>query len=382
MKVRAFIMGAILSCLIVPWAHAAPAIEFGDDSSRWANDGECDDPRFSGPGAASKMLEADRFHDASDCGRLYQRGEIQLNSGESVDERATRSSTLTRIVIDGIDFGDDSGDYSLDDECDDPRFSGPGSAELLIEPDRFRDASDCSALYQRGQVQRVADTHGAVRVVQNGQAQRGQLTDSIYPDRYRYQGSAGATLVADLQAADFDTYLTLVTPSGVRLSNDDYNDDQNHSRLKLALTETGEYQVEVAGYYSSASGAYLLKLAQITTVADNDYEGALDSDDAVSDKGEFVDTYTFEGQSGQFVSIELGSDAFDTFLVLRSPDGSVEFNDEAECSYENCQSTYYYNSVIERELSLPGTYTVRIMSFAPGETGAYHLHVVQSDMSH
>ena len=27
-------------------------IDFGDDSSEWANDGECDDPRFEGTGSA------------------------------------------------------------------------------------------------------------------------------------------------------------------------------------------------------------------------------------------------------------------------------------------------------------------------------------------
>ncbi|MBY5929595.1 hypothetical protein KUV86_10775 [Halomonas sp. DP8Y7-3] len=53
-------------------------IEWGDDGSQWSNDGECDDPRFLGPGAAAGNIDADRFHDASDCRSLYEQGQLYL----------------------------------------------------------------------------------------------------------------------------------------------------------------------------------------------------------------------------------------------------------------------------------------------------------------
>ncbi|PTY36067.1 hypothetical protein BGP77_01745 [Saccharospirillum sp. MSK14-1] len=58
--------------------QSASDIEWGDNTSPWANDGECDDPRFAGPGAASMNNVSDRFHDADDCRSLYQSGEIYL----------------------------------------------------------------------------------------------------------------------------------------------------------------------------------------------------------------------------------------------------------------------------------------------------------------
>lgn len=57
---------------------SADDIEWGDNSSEWANDGECDDPRFAGPGAAVGNNASDRYHDANDCRSLYQRGELYL----------------------------------------------------------------------------------------------------------------------------------------------------------------------------------------------------------------------------------------------------------------------------------------------------------------
>ena len=57
----------------------AIAVDFGTDSSRWANDGECDDPRFTGPGMTSTpLLDEDTRHDASDCRRAFQAGQIRL----------------------------------------------------------------------------------------------------------------------------------------------------------------------------------------------------------------------------------------------------------------------------------------------------------------
>ena len=53
-------------------------VVFGDDKSLYAHDGECDDPRFEGPGMATTLLDEDRLHDATDCRQQYQAGRIQL----------------------------------------------------------------------------------------------------------------------------------------------------------------------------------------------------------------------------------------------------------------------------------------------------------------
>lgn len=51
-------------------------INFGDDSSQWANDAECDDPRFAGPGTHEVLLAEDIYRDATDCMKLLQAGLI------------------------------------------------------------------------------------------------------------------------------------------------------------------------------------------------------------------------------------------------------------------------------------------------------------------
>ena len=110
------------------------AIAFGDDSSNWASDGECDDPRFEGSGMASYLSESDRLSDATDCQTLFNQGQVSLKA------------------VDGINFGNDSSNWASDGECDDPRFEGPGMASYLIESDRLSDASDCRLLFDQGDV--------------------------------------------------------------------------------------------------------------------------------------------------------------------------------------------------------------------------------------
>ncbi len=53
-------------------------VDFGDDASEWARDGECDDPRFEGPGVDLFLFHEDRGRDATDCRRLWQEGSVRL----------------------------------------------------------------------------------------------------------------------------------------------------------------------------------------------------------------------------------------------------------------------------------------------------------------
>ena len=58
---------------------AASQVDFGDDSGTWANDDECDDPRFEGRGMTDTvLLDDDIRHDATDCREAYERGELTL----------------------------------------------------------------------------------------------------------------------------------------------------------------------------------------------------------------------------------------------------------------------------------------------------------------
>lgn len=202
MRVCAFI--GFIMCFAAG-AASAQSIDFGNDSSQWSNDGECDDPRFEGPGMTSTpLLDSDIGRDASDCRRAYQDGRLTLrrasapadavfgddsseyaNDGECDDRRfygvgmamtlATSAigtdasdcrnaiqkrnvdfwdmtAALQATQCNAIAFGDDSSDFSFDGECDDPRFEGIGSASIIDSENLGADATDCSRLCRFGAV--------------------------------------------------------------------------------------------------------------------------------------------------------------------------------------------------------------------------------------
>lgn len=138
--VRAIFLGGLALALVAASpALAARNIHFGDDAGEYANDGECDDPRFEGAGmTGTALLSDDLLHDATDCRTAYDAGKL----------------TLRGVAEDGsIDFGDDSGEYSRDGECDDMRFAGPGmTATTLIQDDIMHDATDCRTAHDAGQL--------------------------------------------------------------------------------------------------------------------------------------------------------------------------------------------------------------------------------------
>ncbi len=140
---------SIAMLAFAPLAVAQQSIDFGDDGSMFANDGECDDPRFTGPGMTdTKLLESDILHDATDCKAAFEAGNLQLKS-----EGPVVTPTAPQIV-DGIDFGTDGGDYTNDGECDDPRFEGPGMTNTpLLDEDIKNDATDCRTAYEAGNLQ-------------------------------------------------------------------------------------------------------------------------------------------------------------------------------------------------------------------------------------
>ncbi|HTO29509.1 MAG TPA: hypothetical protein VL017_13025, partial [Devosia sp.] len=121
------------------------AFDYGSDWSKWANDGECDDLRFTGAGTDKKLLTDDLYGDATDCKTLEAEGRVTIRKVYSPEYAAGAPYDSSHV-----DFGDNTSDYANDDRCDDPRFEGPAAASVLLEGDERRDSADCKAAYEAG----------------------------------------------------------------------------------------------------------------------------------------------------------------------------------------------------------------------------------------
>ncbi len=162
--IRAIIGAAALAAFAsgpAAFAQGADSINFGDDAGQFTNDGECDDPRFIGEGAAMEPLySTDMWHDATDCEAAFTAGSIRLRTPEDMpdiyqEEEYVREVFEVLPLPAGFDFGDNSSVWAYDNECDDPRFDyGWGSD---FDPTHMgRDAADCQSEYEAGFVKLAA----------------------------------------------------------------------------------------------------------------------------------------------------------------------------------------------------------------------------------
>jgi hypothetical protein len=338
---------------------ASDGINYGDDSSTWAFDGECDDPRFEGDGMAAVLLDEDAYADATDCSGLVAQGRISLRTDAGGG---------------GVDFGDDSSTWANDGECDDPRFAGEGMASYLVDTDLYRDATDCRDLFNRGQITLVGNAEDVDFERNRLEAGDETLSSGEYRDDFTFDGQAGQQAIIDLRSTDFDPYLIVSTPSGEQFDNDDYEGDIARSLLALDLSESGTYEVIVTSYAEGETGAYTLQMdvGDAAAVERARREtGTLAAGDEVLGSGEFLDTYEFEARPGQRVTIDLRSDDFDTYLILADPVGGREENDDGS------EST---DSTLAMDITEAGTYRVGVTSYEAGETGSYELDIELSDL--
>jgi len=126
----------------------------------------------------------------------------------------------------------------------------------------------------------------------------------------------------------------------------------------------------VSSFAQGESGGYTLEISTDDSPLESlnqQISGVLIDEDSTFTGGEYYDNYELEGRPGQSITLDLRSDEFDTYLILRQPNGEELTNDDTDGS----------NSRIEATLPEAGSYEVVVSSFAGGETGEYQLNITE-----
>ena len=198
-----FFGGAVLAlAMTLSPQLLAQDIDFGDDSSSWANDGQCDDPRFSGDGAALFASPLDAARDATDCQAAYEAGTVTFVGQDPEDGAAVTPADPGATTGDAdIDFGDDSGTFANDGECDDPRFGG------VLASHEMADATDCRTAFEAGTVEfspaPVGETTLDATDIDFG-SNAGEYAMDGECDDPRFEGAGMGVALSDHLSADAD----------------------------------------------------------------------------------------------------------------------------------------------------------------------------------
>ncbi|MCB9592975.1 MAG: caspase family protein [Sandaracinaceae bacterium] len=211
------------------------------------------------------------------------------------------------------------------------------------------------------------------------------LRSGEFYDEHTFDWPAGARMHIEAQSTEFDTYLIVHPPSGRQQDNDDMVPGQSlNAGLDLQTEEAGTYRVMVTSYQPGETGHYTLVLgggggvaappptgnpqANTPPAGGRTETGSLAQGDRTLQSGEFSDTFTMTFTPRSAVSIRLESSDFDTYLIVRSPSGNQEDNDDLTPGQG-------LNSGLDIPVAEPGEYAIVVTSYRPGETGRYTLRV-------
>lgn len=97
-------------------------------------------------------------------------------------------------------------------------------------------------------------------------------------------------------------------------------------------------------------------------------QGRLAEGSNVLPDGSYYNAYSFEGQAGQRITIDMTSNEVDPFLILIGPDQDGLF-------LQDDDSGGNYNARLSLQLPSSGTYTIVANAYAEGEVGGYQLRL-------
>lgn len=266
-------------------------------------------------------------------------------------------------------------------------------------------------------VQGMANPTGVVGTIQAGQQAQGVLgaADARYDNKpfqaYNFQCTAGQAFQMDV-LSDWDNYALVFDPMNNVVARDDDTGEGLNARINYTCAMTGTYRLAVSVYSTSTTpGAYTMQvtsmggaqpmiqpaqpiiqptqpvvqptpgvtlpqpavtgsIATAGQVASIGYgqlmQGRLEQGDQTMNDGTFADVWTFQGNAGQAVTIDVMSDDFDAYGQLLDAAGNRLAEDD--------DSGGNLNSRITFTLPATGQYQIVVNNFGDSRrTGLYRL---------
>ncbi|WP_346291512.1 tetratricopeptide repeat protein, partial [Sphaerothrix gracilis] len=218
------------------------------------------------------------------------------------------------------------------------------ASEILLD----NNPSDADALYYRGTSLYIRQEYAeALSVLENALVIRPE-----FPAALNRRGMVRERL-KDLDGAASDYTRALELESEFAAAY------RNRANLRRQLNDVDGYSRDIARA-SELSQGEIPFTTQVFTGRLSEYSATLDDDS-------YYDSYLFDGVAGKSLVIDLKSDDFDTYLLVKNSTGEIIARDDD--SGENT------NSRVVITFQTTDTYTVLANSYNEGETGAYSLEL-------
>ncbi len=193
--------------------------------------------------------------------------------------------------------------------------------------------------------------------------------DGTYEQRFTFDAERGERVEIVLRSDEIDSFLRVVAPDGSQSTDDDgagYPD----SRLVVNASEAGIYDVYASDLSGSSIGSYTLSFRRLGLA-----ELILSTEGELTDRslrditGKYYETYDFEVTAGASVTIDVRSDDYDGYALVRSMDGEILYRDDDSGGSGNPRIEF----VADRSERLQ----LVVTTYSDGVTGAYSVEVFE-----
>jgi hypothetical protein len=207
------------------------------------------------------------------------------------------------------------------------------------------------------------------------------IEDEYRYDVYRLRATAGQRLEFTLRSEDFDAYLAVYEEGldEALATDDDGLGDGTDARLRFTAPKDGDYLLHARTLSGLEGGDYTLTLTERppaapepepgTIALGQTRDGSLTDDDAETEEGGHYDAYLFTAESGQRLTFDLVSEAFDPVVRVGRMEGDVF----TELAMNDDGPDTELNSRLVFAAPEGGSYVVRATALSENGTGDYTL---------
>lgn len=214
-----------------------------------------------------------------------------------------------------------------------------------------------------------------------------RLQDGSVYQGWSFYGTQGQLVQVDVMSTAFDAFCILQGPAGNEIARDDDGGDGLNARVSVALPVTGTYRIIANTLRKGSYGAYRVRLTSNAPMVSGPMvsgapatagtvgqvlrgqvvQGRLTTGDRQLADNTYYQAWTFYGQAGEAITLDVMSTDFDAYAVIQDMSGNALARDD--------DSGGSLNARIVFTLPATGNYRLIANTLRVGATGAYTLSV-------
>jgi len=212
----------------------------------------------------------------------------------------------------------------------------------------------------------------------NGQLTRfdRKLRDSSVYQAWSFDATAGQIVQIDVTSTEFDAYAILQNAADSVLARDDDDGGGTNARITWAIPTAGTYEILANSAQKGRYGRYTVRLRSVglllpgtvgQIMRGQSMSGQLAANDPKLSDGSVYQAWTYMGQAGESIELDVTSADFDAYAIIQDANGSKLAADDDSGGGTNARITF--------TLPYTGAYRLIANTYRQGQVGTFALSV-------